>query len=209
MPLWAHSSAHFSEVLCHIFILCWSSRLFDLLPSQPILFRSFSLQSASFSHPNPLPASLPFPQLLPSHLLITVSMSNQFQLFFLSVAISFLWSYSPLSHSVLAPALQLSADSVSQSIFFFSHTLNFSLLFFFVKLLKGDQEHRKDRVLEPYFTFKELDEELQAKLCSVFCFQCTPVRLFSTDDACLVLLFSTRNWKKLKHAVQKELLHSS
>lgn len=89
---------------------------------------------------------------------------------------------------------------------FFSHTLNFCPLLFSVKLQSGDQKHRKDGVPEPYFTFKELDEELPTKLSSGFCFQWAPVRLFSMDDACLVLLFSTRNGKKLKCAVQDELL---
>lgn len=51
-PFWTRSSAHFSEMLCHIVTLLWLSRFFDLLPSQSLLCLGASRCSLS---PPPTP----------------------------------------------------------------------------------------------------------------------------------------------------------
>lgn len=135
MSLWTHSSAHFPEVLCCIFILWWSSRFFDLLPDQPILCLGASPCSLCHSPTSTLPAPLPFSQLLLSYLLVRVLMSNQVQLFFPFVVISVSCSYSSLSLWLLAVCCHFQQILCPTFYFFFnSHPLNYHPLFFSIKL---------------------------------------------------------------------------
>lgn len=85
------------------------------------LFRGFSLQFVSSSHPNPLP----FSQLLVSHLLVTVLMQPSFSL-------------GPSSCAPTSSRLRI-------PIYFFSPHSEFFLLFFSIKVLSAHQENRQDR----------------------------------------------------------------
>lgn len=110
------------------------------------LFRGFSLQFVSSSHPNPFP----FSQLLVSHLLVTVLMHNQFHLFFPSVVIPptpfffFLMWLQP-SFSLDPSSCAPTSSRLHIQIYFFSPHSEFFLLFFSIKVLSAHQENRQDR----------------------------------------------------------------
>lgn len=111
------------SVVLHLYPMVVIQVLWLIARPAHSLFRGFSLQSVSFSHLNTLPAPLPFSQLLLSHLLVRVLMSNQVQLFFPFVVISVSCSYSSLSLWLLAVCCHFQQILCPTFYFFLTPTL--------------------------------------------------------------------------------------
>lgn len=152
MPLWAHLSNHFSNVMCQISSSFWN------------LMLTWTILCSGASHYFLLAIYHPLCFQLLSHLLVTVSSLSQFQLFFPPIVIYFAYKCSPFYHSF--PEFLCSQFHQTTCPNFFLNPEESEFITQIFTLFSSVTESTGETV----FTIKEIVEKIQAELFNNFSF---------------------------------------